>query len=130
MTLPKDLDILRPLPSSVKPWVSTLVVRRAAARRQAKSAARCETSRDAGRCLRDKDRLRPPKPRILLDHRGMAHARVKPDIENVFFAAKLAAAAVRAFEIGRNEFVRRPNEPGIRTFLLENRRDVITKLSG
>src|SRR5688572_16416164 len=58
----------------------------------------------------------------------MAHARVEPDVEDVFFLGKIAAAASGATETGRRELRRRADIPGVRAFRLEDGGDVVADL--
>ena len=76
-------------------------------------------------------KIRPAaQTRVLFDHRSIADAGIEPDIENIFFAGKILAAAIGTLEIGRHKLVHRPGEPGIRSIFFKDRRDMIADRLG
>ncbi len=62
----------------------------------------------------------PPKGIPEGADRLMAHARLEPDIKDIFFLGELSPMAVRAFKIGRKQILCLPLEPGIGSLALKN----------
>ena len=67
------------------------------------------------------------QPGAPLEHRGVAHAGVEPDVEDVALLAERRAAAAAA-EARRQQLGDRPREPCVGTLALDDRRHVVGDL--